>query len=193
MGIVRDITVEELKQAVNNIDTSTLAQDSTLQDVVTAIQNISGGSDPVTNTTVNTLGKDTTLQSIAAAISALGTALGSDKANISGDNIASPSAFRSSIGIGYTLLNTYTSNGQTLSHNLSNYSKILIVAYFTNASNTTYVVGSLSLPTSEAIDNHPIVCFNDGTLRKGQLNFKTTYATTENFGNITALKVYGGN
>lgn len=97
MGIVRDITVEELKQAVNNIDTSTLAQDSTLQDVVTAINNISGGSDPVTNTTVNTLGKDATLQSIATAISGLGQTLGSDKANISGDNIASPSTFRSAI------------------------------------------------------------------------------------------------
>ena len=99
MGIVRDITVEELKQAVNNIDTSTLAQDSTLQAVVTAINNISGGSDPVTNTTVNTLGKDTTLQSIAAAITGLGTALGSDKANISGDNISSPATFRQNIGI----------------------------------------------------------------------------------------------
>lgn len=97
MGIVRDITVDQLTQAVGNIDTSTLAQDSTLQNVVTAIGNISGGNDPVTNTTVNTLGKDTTLQSIAAAISALGTALGSDKANISGDNIVNPSTFRINI------------------------------------------------------------------------------------------------
>lgn len=99
MGIVRDVTVDSLVTAVDNIDTSTLAQDSTLQDVVTAISNISGGSDPVTNTTVNTLGKDTTLQSIAAAITALGTALGSDKANISGDNIANPSVFRNAIGV----------------------------------------------------------------------------------------------
>lgn len=102
MGIVRDITVEELKQAVNNIDTSTLAQDSTLQDVVTAINNISGGSDPVTNTTVNTLGKDATLQSIASAIAGLGATLGSDKANIDGSNIANPSAFRSALGFGGT-------------------------------------------------------------------------------------------
>lgn len=98
MGIVRDITVEELKQAVNNIDTSTLAQDSTLQAVVTAINNISGGNDPVTNTTVNTLGKDTTLQSISAAISGLGQTLGGDKANISGDNIADKAIFRQNIG-----------------------------------------------------------------------------------------------
>lgn len=97
MGIVRDITVDQLRQAVNNIDTSTLAQDSTLQDVVTAISNISGGSDPVTNTTVNTLCKDTTGQSIASAITTLGSTLGSDKANIDGSNIANPSAFRSAI------------------------------------------------------------------------------------------------
>lgn len=102
MGVVRDVTVDNLVTAVGNIDTSTLAQDSTLQDVVTAISNISGGNDPVTNTTVNTLGKDTTLQSIATAISGLGTTLGSSKANISGDNIANPSAFRSNIGLNVT-------------------------------------------------------------------------------------------
>lgn len=99
MGVVRDVTVDNLVTAVGNIDTSSLAQDSTLQDVVTAIGNISGGNDPVTNTTVNTLGKDTSLQSIAAAITGLGTALGSDKANISGDNIADPSTFRNNIGL----------------------------------------------------------------------------------------------
>lgn len=99
MGVVRDITVDNLVTAVGNIDTSSLAQDSTLQDVVTAIGNISGGSDPVTNTTVNSLCKDTTGQSIASAISGLGQTLGSDKANISGDNIASPATFRQNIGI----------------------------------------------------------------------------------------------
>ena len=41
---------------------------------------------------------DDTGQSIASAISGLGATLGSDKANISGDNIANPSAFRQNIG-----------------------------------------------------------------------------------------------
>lgn len=41
---------------------------------------------------------DDTGQSIAAAITALGSTLGSDKANISGDNIASPATFRQNIG-----------------------------------------------------------------------------------------------
>lgn len=99
MGVVRDVTVEQLAQAVGGIDTSGLAQDSTLQAVVTAINNISGCNDPVTNTTVNTLGKDTTLQNIASAISRLGAMLGSDRALIDGSNIANPSAFRSAIGI----------------------------------------------------------------------------------------------
>ena len=99
MGVVRDVTVDNLVTAVGNIDTSSLAQDSTLQDVVTAIGNISGGNDPVTNTTVNSLCKDTTGQSIASAISGLGATLGSDKANISGDNIVSPTTFRNNIGL----------------------------------------------------------------------------------------------
>lgn len=111
MGVVRDVTVDNLVTAVGNIDTSSLAQDSTLQDVVTAIGNISGGSDPVTNTTVNMLGKDTSLQSIAAAITGLGTALGSDKANIDGSNIANPSAFRRSIGIDGVLTGTTIKSG----------------------------------------------------------------------------------
>lgn len=39
------------------------------------------------------------LTAIKSAVQGLGTALGSDKANISGDNIASPSTFRQAIGL----------------------------------------------------------------------------------------------
>ena len=99
MGVVKDVTVDNLVTAVGNIDTSTLAQDSTLQNVVTAIGNISGGSDPVTNTTVNSLCKDTTGQSIASAISGLGATLGSDRALIDGSNIGNKGAFRDAIGV----------------------------------------------------------------------------------------------
>lgn len=111
MGVVRDVTVDNLVTAVGNIDTSTLAQDSTLQDVATAIGNISGGNDPVTNTTVNSLCKDTTGQSIASAISGLGTTLGANKADIDGGNIVNPSAFRSAIGIEPTSTTTGTNGG----------------------------------------------------------------------------------
>lgn len=38
------------------------------------------------------------LTAIKSAVQGLGTALGSDKANISGDNIASPATFRQNIG-----------------------------------------------------------------------------------------------
>lgn len=86
MGVVRDVTVDNLVTAVGNIDTSSLAQDSTLQDVVTAIGNISGGSDPVTNTTVNSLCKDTTGQSIASAISGLAGAISPAASNVTFDN-----------------------------------------------------------------------------------------------------------
>lgn len=81
MGVVRDVTVDNLTQAVQGIS-STGISDSTGQAI---------------NNTLSTLGKDTSLQGIITAISGLGTALGSDKANISGDNIASPSTFRANI------------------------------------------------------------------------------------------------
>lgn len=83
MGVVRDVTIDNLTQAVQGIS-STGISDSTGQAI---------------NNTLDTLGKDISLQSIASAISGLGATLGSDKANISGDNIANPSAFRSNIGI----------------------------------------------------------------------------------------------
>lgn len=89
MGVVRDVTVDNLVTAVGNIDTSSLAQDSTLQDVVTAIGNISGGNDPVTNTTVNSLCKDTTGQSIASAINSLAGAISPAASNVTYDNTLS--------------------------------------------------------------------------------------------------------
>ena len=49
-------------------------------------------------TALASLMADTTGQSIASAISGLGATLGSDKANISGDNIARPATFRQNIG-----------------------------------------------------------------------------------------------
>ena len=48
-------------------------------------------------TALASLMADTTGQSIASAISGLGQTLGSDKANISGDNIADKSAFRTNV------------------------------------------------------------------------------------------------
>ena len=83
MGVVRDVTIDQLTQAVQGIS-STGISDSTGQAI---------------NNTLGTLLADTTGQSIASAISGLGQTLGSDKANISGDNIASPSTFRNNIGL----------------------------------------------------------------------------------------------
>lgn len=50
-------------------------------------------------TALASLMADTTGQSIASAISGLGATLGSDKANISGDNIADKATFRQNIDI----------------------------------------------------------------------------------------------
>ena len=94
MGVVRDVTVEQLAQAVGGIDTSGLAKDTTLQATNTALGII---NTTLGGITTNDPPTDTTQQSIAAAIINLGAALGSDKANIDGSNIVNPSAWRSAI------------------------------------------------------------------------------------------------
>lgn len=77
-------TGRNIAAAINGIDfdTSELAKDQTLQD---------------TNTALGDIG--TTAQGIAAAIIGLGQTLGSDKANISGNNIVDPAAFRQNIEV----------------------------------------------------------------------------------------------
>lgn len=82
MGVVRDVTIDQLTQAVQGIS-STGISDSTGQAI---------------NNTLSTLGKDTSLQGIISSISGLGQTLGSDKANINGDNIADKATFRTNIG-----------------------------------------------------------------------------------------------
>ena len=82
MGVVRDVTIDQLTQAVQGIS-STGISDSTGQAI---------------NNTLSTLGKDASLQGIISAIAGLGQTLGSDKANISGDNIADKATFRQNIG-----------------------------------------------------------------------------------------------
>lgn len=92
MGVVRDVTIDNLTQAVQGIS-STGISDSTGQSI---------------NNTLGTLGKDTSLQGIINAINALGQLLGSDKANISGDNIADKAIFRANIGL---QIDTFSFNG----------------------------------------------------------------------------------
>lgn len=111
MGVVRDITVEQLAQAVGGIDTNGLAKDTTLQATNTALGNI---NTTLGGITTNDPPTDTTQQSIASAISGLGQTLGVDKANIDGSNIASPSVFRTNINAQETiapeLVTTWSAN-----------------------------------------------------------------------------------
>ena len=90
MGVVRDVTIDQLTQAVQGISSAGMT-DTTGQDIKDAIDTL--------DMTAGSLGKDSTLQDIVTAISGLGSTLGSDKANISGDNIVSTSTFRRNIGI----------------------------------------------------------------------------------------------
>ena len=92
MGVVRDVTIDQLTQAVQGIS-STGISDSTGQAI---------------NNTLNTLGKDTSLQGIISAINALGALLGSDKANISGDNIADKATFRRNIEVNKIIVDSFT-------------------------------------------------------------------------------------
>lgn len=83
MGVVRDVTIDNLTQAVQGISSNGIS-DSTGQAI---------------NNTLGTLGKDISLQGIITAISGLGATLGSDKANIDGSNIADKAAFRNAINV----------------------------------------------------------------------------------------------
>lgn len=95
-----------------------------------------------TDGTLNEVIKDTTGQSIASAISGLGAMLGSDKANISGDNIASPATFRQNIGL---QIDTFSFSGSANSwYNivtdcpLNGYVPLGFIALSLSRSNWTY-------------------------------------------------------
>ena len=137
MGVVRDVTVEQLAQAVGGIDTSGLAKDTTLQATNTALGNI---NTTLGGITTNDPPTDTTQQSIAAAISALGATLGSDKANISGDNIASPSVFRQNIGANASIFgNNFTATIATgINLNTTVYTKALTAGIYVVTSTITF-------------------------------------------------------
>lgn len=100
---------------------------------------------------------DTTGQSIASAISGLGTALGSDKANISGDNIASPATFRRNIEVNKIIVDSFTRSVTIAAYSntawnaytesaKSGYDAIGIIQFQTN--NQNIVPANLSLDNS---------------------------------------------
>lgn len=72
----------------------------------------------------------------------------------------------------------------------SGYKALLVVAYY-----SVYYLGSTIVPLSTiAANDHVIVCFNDGTIRKGEFTWNSTQIATSSGGgwqNITGLKVYG--
>lgn len=83
------------------------------------------------------------LNDIKSAVQGLGTALGADKANISGDNIANPSAFRTNLGFKSTILSGTTGNSL---YNGFYYGDI-------NVSFSTTKIQSLTITTTT--DNRP--------------------------------------
>lgn len=74
---------------------------------------------------------DSTGQSIASAISGLGQTLGSDKANINGDNIADKVTFRSNIGAAKNTWTLINGNIQTdTEQTLTGYNEYLIILVY---------------------------------------------------------------
>lgn len=104
---------------------------------------------------------DTTGQSIASAISGLGTALGSDKANISGDNIASPATFRQNIGLTYDFIQSNdtrsiassTNNFYTLTNKITITGGIWLLSYWAQFSDNATGVRILTLSDSQNSSN----------------------------------------
>lgn len=132
------------------------------------------------------------IDALTSAVQGLGQTLGSDKANISGDNIANPSTFRNNIGLGWTELAQFNALSETKYYSLSGYTMIALVIFY-KPDDRIYTLATTCGLISELLDSHLIACMNDGSVRKCQLNFKNTYATCENFSNITYAKLYGYN
>lgn len=69
MGVVRDITVEQLTSAIGDIDTSGLAKDTTLQAVVSALQNLQiNVTQTASNVSYNNLASGLTATNVQGAI-----------------------------------------------------------------------------------------------------------------------------
>ena len=87
MGIVRDVTIDQLTQAVQGIS-STGISDSTGQAI---------------NNTLGTLGKDTSLQGIASAINSLAGAISPAASNVTFDNTGTGLSASNVQGLGVEL------------------------------------------------------------------------------------------
>lgn len=145
MGVVRDVTIDQLTQAVQGIS-STGISDSTGQAI---------------NNTLGTLGKDASLQGIISAINTLGTALGSDKANIDGSNIADKATFRQNIGLTYDFIQSNdtrsiassTNNFYTLTNKITISGGLWLISYWAQFAVNATGVRILTLSDSQNSSN----------------------------------------
>lgn len=170
MGVVRDVTIDQLTQAVTGISTSgmsdstgqainstlgTLGKDTSLQDIKTAINSLANAISPsATNVTFDNTGTDLTSSNAESAIKEVNAKVGSGTFHISEHYTATTSAY-GSINIsnltGKTTSNTSIFNIFALNSNYANgiVSTLTVVgasyfATFRDAS-TNNVVNSTSL------------------------------------------------
>lgn len=121
MGVVRDVTIDNLTQAVQGISSSGIS-DTTGQAIKSSI---------------DTLAKDTSAQAIASAITGLGSTLGANKADIDGGNIANPSAFRQNIGLNESTTNLTSAVSQVYRQYIKKFYNIVFCYIDINNLNTT--------------------------------------------------------
>lgn len=88
-------------------------------------------------TALASLMADTTGQSIASAISGLGQTLGANKADIDGNNIASPSTFRQNIGLNESTTNLTSAVSQVYRQYIKKFYNIVFCYIDINNLNTT--------------------------------------------------------
>ena len=121
MAVVRDITIDQLIQAVTGISTSGMS-DSTGQSI---------------NSTLGTLGKDTSLQDIKTAINALANAISPAAANVTFDNTGTgmtASNVQAAIEevntkIPYINTLTFNANSSPVTINTTNYTDIVTKSF----------------------------------------------------------------
>lgn len=101
------------------------------------------------------------IDALTSAVQGLGTTLGSDKANISGDNIANPSAFRQNIGLTYDFIQSNdtrsiassTNNFYTLTNKITITGGIWLISYWAQFSDNATGVRILTLSDSQNSSN----------------------------------------
>ena len=126
MAVVRDITIDQLTQAVHGISTSGMTTGQDIKDSIDAL-----------DMTAGTLGKDSSLQDIKDSIDALANTISPAAANVTFDNagtdLTSSNAENAikevNAKIPYVNTLTFSANSSTVTINTTNYTDIVTKSF----------------------------------------------------------------